>query len=65
MFPLMHLPQVNTGQKILYVVLNIILLLSVMELNCLSHEHTEYKWVTYDEAVKLLKWDSTKPPCGN
>ena len=26
----------------------------------LSHEHTEYKWLTYDEAQKLLKWDSNK-----
>jgi dATP pyrophosphohydrolase len=26
----------------------------------ISHEHTEFKWVTYDEAVKLLKWDSNK-----
>lgn len=26
----------------------------------LSHEHTEYKWLTYDEARKLLKWDSNK-----
>lgn len=26
----------------------------------LSHEHSEYKWLTYDEARKLLKWDSNK-----
>lgn len=26
----------------------------------LSSEHTEYKWLTYDEARKLLKWDSNK-----
>ena len=26
----------------------------------LSNEHTEYKWLTYDEARKLLKWDSNK-----
>ena len=26
----------------------------------LSHEHNEYKWITYDEARKLLKWDSNK-----
>lgn len=26
----------------------------------LSHEHTEYKWLTYDEVRKLLKWDSNK-----
>ena len=26
----------------------------------LSKEHTEYKWLTYDEARKLLKWDSNK-----
>lgn len=26
----------------------------------LSNEHTEYKWFTYDEARKLLKWDSNK-----
>ena len=26
----------------------------------LSNEHTEYKWVTYDEGRKLLKWDSNK-----
>lgn len=26
----------------------------------LSLEHTEYKWLTYDEARKLLKWDSNK-----
>lgn len=26
----------------------------------LSHEHTEYKWLPYDEARKLLKWDSNK-----
>ena len=23
-------------------------------------EHTEYKWLTYDEGRKLLKWDSNK-----
>lgn len=26
----------------------------------LSHEHTEFKWVTYEEAKKLLFWDSNK-----
>lgn len=26
----------------------------------LSNEHTEYKWLTYDETRKLLKWDSNK-----
>ena len=26
----------------------------------LSAEHTEYKWLTYNEARKLLKWDSNK-----
>ena len=26
----------------------------------LSNEHTEYKWLTYEEAQKLLKWDSNK-----
>lgn len=26
----------------------------------LSNEHNEYKWVTYDEGRKLLKWDSNK-----
>lgn len=26
----------------------------------LSNEHTEYKWLTYDKARKLLKWDSNK-----
>ena len=26
----------------------------------LSREHTEYKWLPYDEARKLLKWDSNK-----
>lgn len=26
----------------------------------LSHEHSEYKWLTYYEARKLLKWDSNK-----
>ena len=26
----------------------------------LSHEHTEFKWVTYKEALELLKYDSNK-----
>lgn len=26
----------------------------------LSNEHTEYQWKQYDEAMKLLKWDSNK-----
>ena len=26
----------------------------------LSNEHNEYKWLTHDEARKLLKWDSNK-----
>lgn len=26
----------------------------------LSNEHTEYKWLTYNETRKLLKWDSNK-----
>ncbi len=26
----------------------------------LSHEHTECVWLTYDEAVKKLKWDSNR-----
>jgi len=26
----------------------------------LSEEHAEYKWVTYDEALGLLKWDGNK-----
>lgn len=26
----------------------------------LSSEHTEFKWVSYYEALKLLKWDSNK-----
>ena len=26
----------------------------------LSEEHEEYRWVNYEEAVKMLKWDSNK-----
>lgn len=26
----------------------------------LSNEHTEYKWLTYDEARKILKWDPNR-----
>ena len=26
----------------------------------LSREHSEYKWLTYNDARKLLKWDSNK-----
>jgi dihydroneopterin triphosphate diphosphatase len=26
----------------------------------LSHEHCEYRWLPYDEAAKLLKWDSNR-----
>ena len=26
----------------------------------LSHEHTEYIWVSYDDANALLRWDSNK-----
>ena len=26
----------------------------------ISHEHTEYRWVPYTEALKLLKWDSNR-----
>ncbi|NNU78132.1 NUDIX domain-containing protein [Clostridium estertheticum] len=26
----------------------------------LSHEHTEYKWVNYTEAISHLKWDGNK-----
>ena len=26
----------------------------------ISREHCEYQWLTYDEARKLLKWDSNK-----
>lgn len=26
----------------------------------LSCEHKEYKWVTYEEAIDMLKWDSNK-----
>lgn len=26
----------------------------------LSHEHTEYIWLTYEEAKKKLKWDSNR-----
>jgi len=26
----------------------------------LSHEHTEYVWLNYDEATKYLKWDSNR-----
>jgi len=26
----------------------------------LSDEHLEYKWVTYEEAFKLFKWDSNR-----
>lgn len=26
----------------------------------LSNEHKEYKWVEYDEAFKLFKWDSNR-----
>lgn len=26
----------------------------------LSREHTEYRWVAYEEAVRLLKWDSNR-----
>lgn len=26
----------------------------------LSNEHLEYKWVIYDDAIKLLTWDSNK-----
>ena len=27
---------------------------------CLSDEHSEYRWVEYDEAVTLLRWDDNK-----
>jgi len=26
----------------------------------LSHEHTEYKWMNYDDAISFLKWDGNK-----
>ncbi|WP_379317787.1 NUDIX hydrolase [Paenibacillus puldeungensis] len=26
----------------------------------LSSEHKEFKWVTYEEAINILKWDSNK-----
>jgi dihydroneopterin triphosphate diphosphatase len=26
----------------------------------LSHEHTEYHWFRFDEAVKALRWDSNR-----
>jgi dATP pyrophosphohydrolase len=26
----------------------------------LSHEHTEYRWVSYQQAAEMLKWDSNK-----
>ena len=26
----------------------------------LSHEHTEYLWLSYDEAAQKLKWDSNR-----
>lgn len=26
----------------------------------LSHEHIEYRWVTYEKAINMLKWDSNK-----
>ena len=26
----------------------------------LSHEHTEYVWLTYEEAIEKLKWDSNR-----
>lgn len=26
----------------------------------LSHEHTEYKWMNYDDAISYLKWDGNK-----
>lgn len=26
----------------------------------LSHEHTEYKWMSYNEAISYLKWDGNK-----
>ena len=26
----------------------------------LSHEHTEYKWVSYDDAAKMLYWSNNK-----
>ncbi len=26
----------------------------------ISHEHTEFKWAAYNEAVEMLKWDSNK-----
>lgn len=26
----------------------------------LSHEHTEFVWLPYDEAIKKLKWDSNR-----
>lgn len=26
----------------------------------LSSEHQEYKWVSYEEAIKMLKWDSNR-----
>lgn len=26
----------------------------------IGHEHTQYEWLTYDEALKRLKWDSNR-----
>ena len=30
----------------------------------LSQEHTEYRWVTYEEGLRLLYWDSNKVALG-
>jgi dATP pyrophosphohydrolase len=26
----------------------------------LSDEHTEFRWVSYEDAVRMLRWDSNK-----
>ncbi len=33
----------------------------------LSREHTTHRWLPYEEAAKLLTWDSnkTRPRCGS
>ncbi|HKD29894.1 MAG TPA: hypothetical protein VKC66_28780 [Xanthobacteraceae bacterium] len=31
----------------------------------LAREHTDYRWVAYAEAARLLRWDSIAQRCGN
>lgn len=58
--PSCHFKEIVKTYPKLYVIPEYCFAIEIEEDIVLSHEHTEYRWASYDETTKLLRYDSNK-----